>query len=347
MFKEGHKGVPVRRRDFLKTTTIASMVATLPGTSLLSQDAEKPLKSNPAGTKRKLLLLSESPSAHERLIESIKSIKGIDLSVFTAKVDYQAPQEIVKSIKDKGADIVLMCLPGFTYSFGNFPTFMDGVDIPVILLSSNLDLLMVDGDLSGAIRARGVKVLFANSESHALELIKAVASPRILEGKRAFIYGRPFHSTSVPVFNLSEDSIYKRTGVKIQYRPIEELKSLLEGVKDAAAQKEMERWKKEAAKTLEASDKAIIDACRMYVLLRSIIDKEGLSAVSIDCLGFSFDPDPILPHPCLSFTRLRDEGIAAACEADVCGMLSMMLMQEVSRRSSFMSNVSSVNRQQL
>jgi L-fucose isomerase-like protein len=62
-------------------------------------------------------------------------------------------------------------------------------------------------------------------------------------------------------------------------------------------------------------------------------------------LGFSFDSNPMLPYPCLSFTRLRDEGIAAACEADVCAMLSTMLLQEISRKSSFMSNISSVNRQ--
>jgi len=52
--------------------------------------------------------------------------------------------------------------------------------------------------------------------------------------------------------------------------------------------KEMERWKKEAAKVLEPSDKTILESARLYVLLRSLVEKEGLAAISIDCLSFSF-----------------------------------------------------------
>ena len=105
----------------------------------------------------------------------------------------------------------------------------------------------------------------------------------------------------------------------------------------------MQRWKQDAAKIVEPKDDSILKASRMYVLLRSIIDKENLSAISIDCLSFSFDANPILPLPCLGYTRLRDEGIAAPCEADVCMLLSSMFLQEISRKPSFFHNVSEVN----
>jgi L-fucose isomerase-like protein len=222
---------------------------------------------------------------------------------------------------------------------------MGDLDLPVILLPPNFDLIMLDADVVARFRAKGTTALLANSEAHAIELVKIAAFPRILEGKKALVFGRPFDSSSVPAHNLNEDYIYKRTGVRIQYRPIEELKPLLESVDEASARKEMERWKKEAAKVVEPSDKSLLECCRMYVLLRSIIDKEGLSAVSMDCLSFSFSPNPILPLPCLAFTRLRDEGFGAVCEADVCGLLSSMLLQEISRKASYFCNVSSVNTQ--
>ena len=38
--------------------------------------------------------------------------------------------------------------------------------------------------------------------------------------------------------------------------------------------KEMERWEKEAARVREPSDKTILDAARLYVLLRSLVEKE-------------------------------------------------------------------------
>jgi L-fucose isomerase-like protein len=105
----------------------------------------------------------------------------------------------------------------------------------------------------------------------------------------------------------------------------------------------MQRWKNEAVKIVEPTDESILRSSKMYVLLRALIDKEGLSAVSIDCLNFSFEPNPILPLPCLAYVRLRDEGISAPCEADVCMMLSSMLLQEISGKSFFHFNVSEVN----
>jgi L-fucose isomerase-like protein len=53
----------------------------------------------------------------------------------------------------------------------------------------------------------------------------------------------------------------------------------------------------------------------------------------------------MIPLPCLAFTRLRDDGFAAPCEADLVGMLSSMLLQEVSQKPSYFCNVSEINSQ--
>ncbi len=340
-----HKEIQVGRRDFIKTTTMASVAATLPGASHVRQDAERPSKPMPGGMKKKLLCLSDSPESYEQFIESIRSIPGTDLLVSSIKVNYQKPPEIVQTIHSQDSHILLMCLPRFTFSFGILYDSLGDLNIPIIVLSSNPELILIDANLVAALRTNGANVTFAISQDQALELLKITASPGILEDRRAFIYGRPFDSTSVPAHNLTEDQVYKRTGVRIQYRPLEELAGLFKNVGEASARTEMERWKKEALEVIRVSDEAILDACRLYILLRSIIEKEGLSAISIDCLGFTMSPNPTLPYPCLAFARLRDEGITAACEADVCGMLSSMFLQEISRKPSFMCNVMSVDLQ--
>jgi L-fucose isomerase-like protein len=240
---------------------------------------------------------------------------------------------------------VLMTLPQVTTSSGNIAASAGDLDVPVILFPVNLDLIMLEADVAAKFRARGINAMLANSEAHAIELIKIAATPRILEGKRAVIFGRPFDSTSVPALNLTEDYVYRHTGVRLQYRPIEELKQRLESIDEASARKEMERWKKEAIEVVETTDKAILDSSRLYFLLRSIVEKEELSGLSIDCLSFSFGPNPILPYPCLPFTRLRDEGFAVPCEADVCGMLSSMVLQQISQKPSYFCNVSAVDTQ--
>ncbi len=321
------------------------MAASLPGTKLVGQDTESPSKSKPNGIKRKLLCLSDSQAVHERLMESIRSLPETDLLVSQIKVNYQRPQEVIQAVRGQDADILLMCLPFFTFNFGSLYDSMGDLNAPVIILSSNPGTILIDANLAASLRANGANVTFALSEAQALDLLKIAVSHRILEDKRAFLYGRPFDSTTVPAHNLTEDHVYKRTGVRIQYHPLEELTELFKGVDEAGAKSEMERWKKEAVEVLRVSDKAILDACRLYILLRSIIEKEGLSAISIDCLGFTMNPNPALPYPCLAFSRLRDEGITAACEADLCGLLSSMFLQEISRKPSFMCNVMSVDLQ--
>jgi L-fucose isomerase-like protein len=345
MLKESYCGCRLGRRDFLKTGAAAGMVAAIPPTNILAREISSVSRPRRMGAKRNVLFINDSPEAYASFVDSIRAIKGMGLQVTSAKVNYQQPEEIRKTIESHDPDILVMIMSRVSNTVGDIATSTGDLEIPVVIVPVNLDLIMLEADLAAAFKARGKNALLANSEAQALELIRVLASPGILEGKRALIYGRPFDSTSVPVHNLNADYVYQRTGVRIEYRPIEELKKQLEGVDESKAVKEMERWKKETAKIVEPPDQAILECSRMYVLLRSIVEKEGLSCISIDCLNFSFSPKPILPLPCLAFTRLRDEGFAAPCEADVCGSLSSMLLQEVSQKPSYFCNVSSVNEQ--
>ena len=341
------KGIQVGRRDFIKTMTLAGMAATLPPTrpmaALADQSSSGAIRPRSAGGKKNLLCLSDNPPAHEKFIESIQSIPGTDLQVSSMKVDYRNPEELVRTVQGKDMDILLLVLPRMTFNFGSLYDAMGDLDIPIIVHSTNPELIPIDANLSASLRGNGANVTFTLSQDHTLERIRIAASPGILEGRRAVLYGRPFDSTTVPARNLNEDLVYRRTGVRIQFRPLEELAALYREVDAKDAVKEMERWKREAVKVMGVSDEALVDACRLYVLLRSMIEKEGLSAVSVDCLGFTLSPNPILPYPCLTFARLRDEGITAACEADVCGMLSSMFLEEISRKPSFMCNLMSMD----
>ena len=333
----------VSRRGFIKTTALAGMAATLPLPSFAGQEMVTGVKPSPAGNKRNLLFMSNVPERYEKFISSIKSIREYQVDVTPVKTDFKNPPELLKPVQEKNADIVVMHLSGIYMSSRKIAEDMGTLDIPVILLPVDYSLIMWETDLAASFRIKGTNAIVANSEDHAVELIKIFAAPRPLEGQKALVFSKPFGSTSIPAPNLNEDYIRKRTGVTVEHRPVDDLKELIKGVDTAAAGKEMERWKKEAVNVVDVTDEMILHSSRMYILLRSLIEKEGLSAVSVDCLSFSFGSDKTIPLPCLAFTRLRDKGITAACEADVCMMLSSMLLQEVSRRPSFQSNVSSVN----
>jgi L-fucose isomerase-like protein len=346
MMDNNLNGNHVGRRNFVKLTTLASVAATLPGVGFAAQDAVRgAFKPSPGGLKRNVLFLTDSPKKYESLINKIKAIKEYECTVTPVEVNLQKSPETVDPALIKNADILFMILPQVATSSGNIAASMSDLNIPAILFPVNLDLIMLEADVVAQFRTKGINAMLANSETHAIELVKIAAAPRILEGKRALIFGRPFDSTSIPARNLNDDYVYKHTGVRLEYRPIAELKQHLESIDEASARKEMERWKKEATEVVETSDKALLESSKLYFLLRSIIEKEGLSGISIDCLSFSFDQNPILPYPCLPFTRLRDEGFAVPCEAEVCGMLSSMVLQEISKKPSYFCNVSAVDTQ--
>ena len=206
---------------------MAGVAATIPETALAQNSVSVARPAN-RGNRRKLLLLSDFPDAFERLMQSVKSIKEFEFSVVTTKTDYQKPQEVIKTIQTEAPDILFFGLPRTNLSSGNIPVSLDYIDVPMILLPPIPDLIMMEANVAAAFRAKGFNALLANSETHAIELIKILAVPRMLEGKRAVIYGRPFDSTSVPARNLTAETIYDRTGVRLQYRPIEELEALLE-----------------------------------------------------------------------------------------------------------------------
>ena len=345
MLQGKENGTCVGRRDFIKTTTMAGVAATFPGVQSTGRNTPVSSTPPPGRKQKKLLCVSDNPESYGRLIETIQSIPGTDLLVTSIKVDYQKPDGIIRAVHEQTVDILLMCLPSFTFNFGSLYDSMGDLDIPVIVLTTNPGLILIDANLVASLRGNGADVTLALSQDQALERVKLVASPRILEDRRAVLYGKPFDSTSVPARNLTEDLVYQRTGVRVQYRPIEELAKLFREADEADARREMERWKKEAVEVIKVSDVTILAACRLYVVLRSIVEKENFAAVSIDCLDFTMNPNSVLPHPCLAFARLRDEGITAACEADVCSMVSSMFLEEITRKPSFMCNLMSVDTQ--
>jgi hypothetical protein len=77
VLKGDPKDIRVGRRAFIKTTTLASVAATLPVTELISQNSAGSSAALPGGRTKKLLFLSNNPKAYEGFMESIHSLSVI------------------------------------------------------------------------------------------------------------------------------------------------------------------------------------------------------------------------------------------------------------------------------
>jgi len=95
-------------------------------------------------------------------------------------------------------------------------------------------------------------------------------------------------------------------------------------------------YTKNAKKIVEPNAQDILNAVKNYVVCRRIMAAENCHGISMDCLGLISrrESEP----PCLAFSRLRDEGIIAACEGDWNAAISSRLTHLLFDRPGFMQD---------
>jgi hypothetical protein len=88
-----------------------------------------------------------------------------------------------------------------------------------------------------------------------------------------------------------------------------------------------------ARKMTGATRQDVINGVKSYFVARRILEREGADAITMDCLGALADEPVSLP--CISWSRMNDEGIPAACEADYGAVASQIMVQYLFGRPGF------------
>ena len=121
----------------------------------------------------------------------------------------------------------------------------------------------------------------------------------------------------------------------VRYDP-EEIYKYYENVSPEEAEKVADEWIRNADR-VDASRQAIVNAARLYLALKKLIEDAGCDAVGIECC-------PVLASgkmpafPCMAFSKLNDEGITAACEADMDSAVTLLLGRYIAGRPGMMGN---------
>jgi len=96
-------------------------------------------------------------------------------------------------------------------------------------------------------------------------------------------------------------------------------------------------YTKEAKKIVEPKPEDILNAARAYVLARRVMAAENCQGISVNCLPHI--RNNLVPcGPCLAWSKLRDELVVAACEADWNAAISSRLTHLLFRRPGFMQD---------
>ena len=130
-----------------------------------------------------------------------------------------------------------------------------------------------------------------------------------------------------------------REKLGVEFSPVElrELVAEMPMVDKGKAQTVAERWLQEAKEVVEPSMTEVVDAARLFLALGNMLEQRKANAMAINCLELMNSLKA--PPPCYAMSRLRDEGIHAACESDVSALLTMMLLGYLADGPAFMGNI--------
>ena len=92
-----------------------------------------------------------------------------------------------------------------------------------------------------------------------------------------------------------------------------------------------------AERVVEPKPEEIVDSFRLHLAIEALLEAEKANAVAIDCLG-GFGRGDLPAYPCVSFSRLNDEGRYGVCECDLESTMTQLLVTPFSRMPGFVSD---------
>jgi len=94
-----------------------------------------------------------------------------------------------------------------------------------------------------------------------------------------------------------------------------------------------DQYMRRARRRIGATGQDVINGLRSYCVAGRILEREGGDAITMDCLGALGNIDVSLP--CIAWSRMNDDGIPAACEADTGAVASLVMTHYLFDRPGF------------
>ena len=96
-----------------------------------------------------------------------------------------------------------------------------------------------------------------------------------------------------------------------------------------------EQYLRRARRRIGASRQDVVNGIKGYLACRNILEREKADAITMDCLGAIGRQNSKVSLPCISWSRMLDDGIPAACEADYGAVASHIIVQYLFDRPGF------------
>jgi len=258
----------------------------------------------------------------EKIIETAQSL-GMKLDLRSEPIysEEEADQWTAQAAREKPDGLLLVMLDRQQHSW---PTARKAADIgiPTIIFSPVGTSFTTNTQYFA--NRQGVFVSSTSDFSQTafgMKMIKANAKLR--ETRYIVIKGEERRDDSIAGIGTSLRYIPANTFAEIYNKT-----SVTKEVKKIAGE-----YLRKAKKIHKANKQDVINGVKSYVVARTILEQEEGDAITMDCLGALHDKPISLP--CISWSRMLDHGIPAACEADLGAAVTHALVQYLFDRPGF------------
>ncbi|MCY2955087.1 MAG: hypothetical protein NTU53_24430 [Planctomycetota bacterium] len=123
-------------------------------------------------------------------------------------------------------------------------------------------------------------------------------------------------------------------GIQLRYIPASEFLEMYQKTPENAEILALaDELMKGATGMTGATRQDVVNGIKSYVVARTLLEREQADAISMDCLGALGKTKVSLP--CIAWAKMNDDGVPAACEADVGAVATHILVQQLFDRPGF------------
>jgi hypothetical protein len=270
--------------------------------------------------------------------------------------EYRTQLEVVRGLLSEEAEILDPVPVGSRITDGDallFPQVigeayraakdLKEMGFPVILVTSPFGTVnMWDWEIATYFRTQGIEVFTPYSLELTKETLRAFAFRRGAQGASFVVFqDNPGEGMQAEIFKRffwweeeCRRGIEEKFGIEVIVKSFKELAHRAKGIPDEVAKKEWQNWN---LPTERVSERSILSAVKMYLVLASELPKENVLGMGINCLNESFFSDTT---PCLAWNMLFEKyGVLWACEADTLSLLTECLIWHPLRAPFMMTNI--------
>ena len=111
-------------------------------------------------------------------------------------------------------------------------------------------------------------------------------------------------------------------------------------IKDKQIDNDLDGFTTAASEKKEPSKKELMDVVKIYFVLKELINKYGLTSISIRCFDLV---TKLKTTGCYALSRLNDDGIVAGCEGDLVSTIGMLWAHYLTDQVVWMANPAQID----